>query len=237
MDRFDIGASLRAAREGRAVDLAEAERETRIRTRYLDALERERFDLLPGDAYARVFLSTYARYLGLDGGPFVAEYDARFPSEEPLVVRGLPPPRSLRRYGTAAVVTASVLILALAWTLHDGSRAASEPVLQPTPARPVARAAEPVARTPPRPTAPATLRLVAVDGPSWLEARVGSRAGRPLYYALLEKGASVRLVGRRLWLRLGAPGNLAATLNGRPLPLPAQTGNVLVSRGRLRVEP
>ena len=52
--------------------------ETRIPRRYLHALEDERFELLPGSAYAKGFLRVYADYLGLDGQLFVDEYNARF---------------------------------------------------------------------------------------------------------------------------------------------------------------
>lgn len=61
-----IGRALQRAREGRGKTLEEASRETRIRTEYLQALERERFDRLLGDVYARGFLRSYSSYLGLD---------------------------------------------------------------------------------------------------------------------------------------------------------------------------
>jgi transcriptional regulator with XRE-family HTH domain len=63
---FEIGSSLREARERRGLELNEIERATRIRSRYLRALEEEQFGQLPGRAYAKGFLRTYADYLGLD---------------------------------------------------------------------------------------------------------------------------------------------------------------------------
>src|SRR6185312_11025713 len=59
----------------------------RIRDRYLQALEEERWDALPGDAYVKGFLRTYADYLGLDGNLYVDEYNSRFarPDEPTLV--------------------------------------------------------------------------------------------------------------------------------------------------------
>ena len=50
---FQLGSSLREARLRRGLDLADVERATRIRSRYLAALEEERFDVLPGEAYAK----------------------------------------------------------------------------------------------------------------------------------------------------------------------------------------
>ena len=81
---FEIGSSLREARMRRGLELSDVERDTRIRTRYLTALEEERFDVLPGPAYAKGFLRTYADFLGLDAQQFVDEYNTRFaPPDEP----------------------------------------------------------------------------------------------------------------------------------------------------------
>ena len=81
---FEIGSSLREARERQKLELPEIERATHIRSRYLAALEEERFDVLPGLAYTKGFLRTYADYLGLDGQRFVDEYSTRLPPvEEP----------------------------------------------------------------------------------------------------------------------------------------------------------
>lgn len=61
-----LGEKLRRARKRAGVDLIEAELSTKVRAKYLEALENEDFDLLPNDIYTRGFLSTYARYLGLE---------------------------------------------------------------------------------------------------------------------------------------------------------------------------
>ena len=61
-----FGQALRDAREDLGVSLAEAERETRINRRYLDALEKEDASAMPAAVYARGFIRTYAQYLGLD---------------------------------------------------------------------------------------------------------------------------------------------------------------------------
>jgi hypothetical protein len=63
--------------------------------------------------------------------------------------------------------------------------------------------------------APTRLAVAAVLGDSWVEARSGSADGALLYRGNLERGRSIRLSGRRLWLRLGAASNLELTLNGR----------------------
>src|SRR6185437_14020309 len=84
---FEIGGSLREARLKRGLTPADVQKAIRIRDRYLHALEEERWELLPGDAYVKGFLRTYADYLGLDGSLYVEEYNSRFsqPDEPQLV--------------------------------------------------------------------------------------------------------------------------------------------------------
>ncbi len=79
---FEIGYSLKAARERQGIGLPEAELATKIRAKYIRALEEEDFDALPADTYARGFLRTYADYLGLDGEIYVEEYASRFHNAE-----------------------------------------------------------------------------------------------------------------------------------------------------------
>jgi hypothetical protein len=78
-----IGEALRQARLAAGIDLEEAERTIRIRIRYLHALETEDWGVLPGDAYARGFLRTYADFLGLDGTALVDQYDRHAAPAEP----------------------------------------------------------------------------------------------------------------------------------------------------------
>ncbi len=61
-----LGEKLRRARKRKGVDLIEAELSTKVRAKYLEALENEDFDLLPNDIYTKGFLATYAEYLGLE---------------------------------------------------------------------------------------------------------------------------------------------------------------------------
>ena len=89
-----IGETLREARLRRSVDIAEVSASTKIRTKYLRALETEEFDQLPGPTYVRTFLRTYAEYLGLDPHLLVEEYRTRYPGqgdEEPMTPFAPPP--------------------------------------------------------------------------------------------------------------------------------------------------
>jgi cytoskeleton protein RodZ len=61
-----LGEVLRTAREAKGVDLARVERDTKIRVRYLTALETGDYAELPGAVYTKGFLRNYGAYLGLD---------------------------------------------------------------------------------------------------------------------------------------------------------------------------
>src|SRR6201987_872403 len=69
-----VGTILREARNRRKVELSEVEAATRIRFRYLRAIEDEEWDVLPGGVYTRGFIRTYASFLGLDGERLVGDY-------------------------------------------------------------------------------------------------------------------------------------------------------------------
>jgi cytoskeleton protein RodZ len=230
---FEIGSSLRAARMRQNLELSEVERDTRIRAKYLGALEDERFEVLPGPAYTKGFLRTYAGYLGLDAQRFVDEYKTRFaPVEEPAA----PAPVRIRRRRFAPgpwLLAAAVLVASsgvLAWRLSSNGSQPATPAPQPTQARATTRAALPVApRTTTRPVEVARIALVATRGPCWLSVHQGSATGRAVYERTLEQGRTARFSSTRLWIRIGAPWNLDASLNGKAVQLPTATGDVVVT--------
>jgi transcriptional regulator with XRE-family HTH domain len=117
-----VGNKLRNARSRRKLSLQDAEEATKIRARYLEALENDEWDQLPGDVYARAFIRTYASLLGLDGDRLAdeqrqAQEAARLGERLPRVD---PRPReaSRRRGGRRRIpsqlVTALVLALVVA---------------------------------------------------------------------------------------------------------------------------
>ncbi len=118
--RSAVGEKLRDAREIRGVDIFRVERDTKIRSRYLTALEEGDFTDLPGDVYARGFLRNYASYLGLDADEIEEEWRSEAGSPEigkPAIVG--PQPLTIRRgivfqrsHGIIAVVVVIVLIVA-----------------------------------------------------------------------------------------------------------------------------
>jgi hypothetical protein len=124
----EIGATLREARMRARVDVSEIEAKTKIRAKYLRALENEEWSLLPGPTFIKSFLRTYAQALNLDGRALVEEYRLNHerPSEgalEPIVAtprrsRGRPPGNGpSRRYmfavgGVGALIVLLIVLLA-----------------------------------------------------------------------------------------------------------------------------
>jgi len=107
-----LGEVLRAARESKGVDLARVERDTKIRTRYLSALERGEYRDLPGAVYTKGFLRNYAHYLGLDPEYLTDLYRLETNgAAQPAVVA---PPRPMRaRRARALVVTPGAIAAAI----------------------------------------------------------------------------------------------------------------------------
>jgi cytoskeleton protein RodZ len=119
----EIGATLREARMRARIDISEIEAETKIRAKYLRALENEEWGLLPGPAYVRSFLRTYAEALDLDAKLLLEEYKLRHerPSDHDLMPIGAPrrrggggrggPRREPRRIPVGLVVGVIVALL------------------------------------------------------------------------------------------------------------------------------
>src|SRR5580658_2504885 len=99
----EIGATLREARMRARIDVSEIEAQTKIRAKYLRALENEEWDLLPGPTFVKSFLRTYAQALGLDGRALVEEYKLHYehPGEgvEPIQQPAGSAPRRIRPRG------------------------------------------------------------------------------------------------------------------------------------------
>jgi cytoskeleton protein RodZ len=90
-----VGRTLRKARTDRGIELSEVERATKIRAKFLEAMEDDHWEALPARAYARGFLDIYARYLGLDRDALLDQYRETVEDEHPE-----PIPSSVIKPGT-----------------------------------------------------------------------------------------------------------------------------------------
>ena len=250
---FEIGGSLREARLKRGLTPADVQKAIRIRDRYLQALEDERWELLPGDAYVKGFLRTYADYLGLDGSLYVEEYNSRFshPDEQPHLV----PERFARRdvgFGGVGIlrpllaIGAIVAIVAAvaAWQLGGSSGNGQNPppttsvgTTTTTQHHQTTQKKQHKTNTTSHAALPSRATLVASRGSSWLWVRSGSASGPTVYEGTLLQGKTlpVNLKKGSVWIRIGDPPMIDVHLGGRIVHgLPTQVGNVVLTPSGIR---
>jgi hypothetical protein len=226
---FEIGPTLREARLRQDLDFPELEERTKIRPKYLRALEDERFDILPAPTYVRGFLRSYADSLGLDGQPFVDEYNSRFAVGEddaPLRARRVPAPsRRDREPRQSRMAVLALLAIAVAAALVIAAWKFGGPETERVPGL-----ASPQTSTGNATSGRAHLVVRAVGGSSWMEVRAGGTGARLLYSGTLEQGRRMAFQGRSLRLSLADPGNVSVKLNGSTVELPAGTMFVVTSK-------
>jgi Helix-turn-helix domain len=213
---FEIGNSLREARERQGLGYPEIELATKIRGKYIRALEEEDFTAIPGDAYIRGFLRTYAEYLGLDGDIYAEEYASRFLTSwrdevppRPARRRVRPHHRRLERRAVVLVLAGIALVTALvfvAW--RYGGSSSNVPGIgtqhkkqHGTPAR--------------------QLVLHGVGRGTYVEVRRNSRSGVVQLQGTVGAGEIDKVAGSRFYLRVRRSAGLRITLDGRAVALPA----------------
>ena len=247
---FEIGGSLREARLKRNLTPADVQKAIRIRDRYLQALEEERWELLPGDAYVKGFLRTYADYLGLDGSLYVEEYNSRFahPDEPQLVPErfartngpfaGVGFLRPLVAIGVIVAIVAAIAAFA-AWQLSDssGGKQGAPPTTSPdtttsshhtTTKKHTTTQTHHVAAV-----LPSHAVVAASRGNCWLWVRSGSANGATVYEATLLQGKTlpIDLKHGPVWIDIGDPRSIDVRLGGKLVHgLPTQPGMVLLTR-------
>ncbi|HEY6960547.1 MAG TPA: helix-turn-helix transcriptional regulator [Gaiellaceae bacterium] len=225
---FEIGNSLREARVRRGVDFAQAELATKIRGKYLRALEDEQFALLPAQTYVKGFLRTYAEYLGLDGQLYVDEFNSRFVTgsdeHEPRARRSAAarPQRRNRRSETnlillalAAIAVLTVIVVA-AWKASSDGGAHKTKTTASRPA---------VAH---RRTAPPKLLVIRPKrGSTHVIIHKSNATGDILFDGTVTKGDPARaFTGTRLWVSIDTPENLRVIINGHTRVIPGHMPRV-----------
>jgi len=238
---FEIGNSLREARHRQQLDLTDVEQATKIRSRYLRALEEEAFDVLPAQTYVKGFLRTYADWLGLDGQLYVDEYNSRFGTDEeprePVVARrtaGVQQRHArLARRGVlialGAIAILSALVIA-AFKFSGGGDQAGIPNLGPNTTTTGASHKQKKKEKPTRVVRPAKVKffVLAANGSSWMDVRNYSSNGRTLFTGTVDKGQSHGWTARRLWINFGSPSNVKVVVNHRVVPIPGGGASVTV---------
>lgn len=240
-----FGTWLRRQRELREITLREIADTSKISLRYLQALEEDRFDLLPAAVFAKGFLRQYARYVGLDPEETVNFFlDARGQKQEEEVEEPPHPRRSGPTWSYALVALGvAIVLMLLVWGLlrlnQAGTVAPRNDAPETRPADPrspadveeTATAAEanvtPPAEAvapPPAAPAPAAPLVVTLDfrGDCWVQAAEDGESREARVYT---QGESLQLEAQRVVrLHLGDVFDVVAEVNGRPFPLHDGTG-------------
>ncbi len=241
-----IGERLRNAREARGLTLGAVEGLTRIRAVYLQALEDEQFDRLPGPAYTRGYLRTYALALGLPASELVEMYPAAFgasprpvftttPAQIPI--RPTTPPSRIRRLVMYVGGTAVTVVLVLGFIGYQQLRQFAQPV-PPLPSTPSVDSAQPPAS--PKPSAPPQAKpsvisvpqtasnvglelAVVATGTSWFNVVAD---GTEVFQGFVQAGdAPVWRAQQRLSIRVGNMDAVTLRVNGQLLH-PERQGKV-----------
>jgi cytoskeletal protein RodZ len=218
----DIGSTLREARMRARIDVSEVEARTKIRAKYLRAIENEEWDLLPGTVYAKSFLRTYSDFLGLDSRSLLDEFKRRYegPSDhDALPVATLGRERERRARGNrlpswapvGIVVAAVVALLFIVGLTQQGS--------SPTPvhhAHGPAHPAPTVTSTPTvTPAAPTFATLSIVPTGALYVCLVNGAGKKLINQQIFTAGQTIRPErARKLLLTLGNA-SVTMTANGR----------------------
>jgi hypothetical protein len=223
---FEIGNSLREARARQGLGYPEIELATKIRAKYIRALEEEDFTAIPGDAYIRGFLRTYADYLGLDSDVYVDEYASRFitswrdelpprPQRRRVRTRERPIERRAVLLVLAGIVVVTALVFA-AWKIPGGGTHKSGTGTK----QKKQRQSAPVRQ----------LVLRGVGRGTYVEVRRDTASGKVEFQGTIG-GGETKLAGDRFYLLVRRPAGVHITLDGRAVSLPA------VANIRIRVPP
>ena len=193
-----------------AIEFAQAEQVTKIRGKYLRALEEERFDLLPSETYVKGFLRIYAEYLGLDGQLYVDEFNSRFVAGDELRPRrsSVRPQTRSRRLETnvvlavlAAIAVVTIVVIT-AWKSSGGNETSPHARRAPAPTHKVH---VPVPY----------LTIKGVRGSSYVAVHRGDASGPVVFQGTVRKGETEPFKGKRFWLNVSAPENLQIKVGGK----------------------
>jgi transcriptional regulator with XRE-family HTH domain len=229
---FEIGPTLRETRVRKRLTLQQVEEDIKIRSRYLQALEEEEFDILPAPAYAKGFLHSYATYLGLDPRVFIDEFNSRYVEPEPQEQLAGPsalrrPAHTHRKMGlvffaiVAILVLASIYLLGLGGGSDEDVPKVNTSALSPTPSTSpqVTPTTSPTGGATPVAGA-STVVIEAATASCYLEIFSGSLQKAAIFADTLAQGErkTYRPKGK-LFVRVGGdPAALAIWLNDSKVP-------------------
>lgn len=246
---MNIGEQLRNARLAKGLTLQDAEEATKIRSKYLEALENEQFDALPGKVYVIAFIRNYARYLGLDDNDLVQQYKEysallsggvdEEETESNTQVRRRRVERKSKGKNWILAAAAAVLVIALATNLtnndstpntdrqpnivqQDENKETPEEQQDNNPAD----ITEPDVNDDNEATVEGVQLVLNVnDAPCWMEINVD---GQPAFSGIANPGEVKTYQGEeRIYIKLGNAGAVDVEVNGENLGKLAGGGQVI----------
>jgi cytoskeleton protein RodZ len=211
---FEIGNSLREARVRQGLDYPQVELATKIRAKYIRALEDEEFAILPSETYIKGFMRSYAEFLGLDGQLYVDEFNSRhvvdayddMPQRRPRIRQDRGVDRRVVLFALVVIAVLTALVF-VAWRYGAGDTNSSTPAV--------------VTQKQKKQAAPVGLQFVGRGKGTYLEIRRRSATGPVVYQGTLRRGDAEFLLGTRFWLSVRKPAGVKLRLAGKPVSLPA----------------
>jgi cytoskeleton protein RodZ len=236
---FEIGNTLREARVRRSLTLQQVEEDIKIRVKYVQAMENEDWDVMPGVTYVKGFLRTYSTYLGLDPDVIIGEFRSRgmVPSQEhhePFSGSSvIGKPHSHRNRNTIVIVAVLCLIaLAAIYVvgLLNGDKG-EEPTTKPD----ALGITSPSPKSSPKPSASATksglpawqknlVKIEAKGGDCWMEVRRNNSSGVTLFSGTVKQGDTKKFKGKDIWISFGAPANARLNVQGKNVKIKSDVG-------------
>jgi cytoskeleton protein RodZ len=245
----EIGPTLRDARIRARIDMSEVESQTKIRAKYLRAIENEEWDLLPGPVYVKSFLRTYGDYLGLDSRMLVEEFKRRY--ERPQDHELAPPIASLGRERErermprpplppwapiAFVLVVIVAALFIVGTVFGGSNKPSNPKAQAIKHRRTIPTGH-TQTTAPAPKPPQSVTLQLTPTAPLYVCLVNAHGRFLIYEQTFSPGQTIPTEsGRDLLLTLGNP-NVEMKVNGKPVQVPQSNTAIRLQLTPTSVQP
>jgi cytoskeleton protein RodZ len=225
----EIGSLLRETRMRERIDITTVESATKIRAKYLRALENEEWDQLPGPTFVRTFLRTYAEYLGLDPKMLVEDYRQRYERPGPQDVmpfasrQGRRSPRPSRGIPPwALVVLVFVVLIAVLFVLGSlGGDNTDDSPPTPTPTPSKTTVAKPRHHHKKQHAAPAAPKVVALKIVPQAPVNVclENAAGSPLIRSQTLTGPTSTYRSKRLRVTFGN-GQVTMRIAGKTYPVP-----------------
>jgi len=225
-----IGEKLRKRREQLGLTLKQVEEEIKIRSKYLQALEEERFDELPGKAYIKPFLQSYARFLGVTIGPedlpTIVENTEQFTLEQTKKGKAIYREKNFFLPLKSVFITLFFLIItsSLFYTFISGriTKELPKTIKPPVPGKVYQKQSQ---RVLPVKSFEKTIIVRAVYGPCWLEVKEEDKV---VFTGKLNPPAEKQFISTKpVNIKFGNAGAVVVTVNGVTYGTPGKMGQVV----------